>query len=109
MPSVLGAFVNTRPANVAGRDTIGPSIAARSPQTMKHSCARPSVVAGRSWLPLVNDACAGRVLSGEAANEIRDALGEELAETGVEGNPAAINERGRRLDDLIDAVGRAST
>jgi len=60
-------------------------------------------------LALVSDACAGQVLTGEEANQIRDALGAELAETGVEGDPGTINERGRRLDDLIDAVGRAST
>ena len=50
-----------------------------------------------------------RVLTGEEADQIRDALGEELAEIGVDGESGAINERRKRLDDLIDAVRRAST
>jgi hypothetical protein len=34
-----------------------------------------------------------RVLTGEEADQIRDALGEELAEIGVDGESGAIDER----------------
>jgi hypothetical protein len=56
--------------------------------------------------PLVDKLDRGTRLSPEEANALRDAVGDELAATGV--TDGAINDRGLRLDDLIDRVGRAS-
>jgi hypothetical protein len=40
---------------------------------------------------------------------LRDAIGDELAATGIDRNTGAINERGRQLDDLIDLVAALSS
>ena len=55
-------------------------------------------------LPLIDEAMAGRILSVDEANEIRDAVGDELEVD----DAGALTARGRRLDDLIDAVARVS-
>jgi hypothetical protein len=49
------------------------------------------------------------VLTGEQANEVRDAVAEELMATGVDADTGAVNERGKQLDELISAVALAST
>jgi hypothetical protein len=53
---------------------------------------------------LVDELCRGSRLTVDEANTLRDAIGDELARTGVDEEVGAINERGRRLDDLIDRV-----
>lgn len=63
---------------------------------------------GPEGLALVDSALAGRKLTVEEANLIRDALGDELADSGVDPTTGAINERGRRLDALIDVVAAMS-
>lgn len=54
-----------------------------------------------------------RLLRGERlgvseANVLRDAVGNELMETGVDPTVGAVNERGRLLDDLIDHIAAMS-
>jgi hypothetical protein len=56
--------------------------------------------------PVVAKLDRGTRLSAEEADALRLAVGEELAATGVKGG--AINDRGVRLDALIDRIGRAS-
>ena len=57
---------------------------------------------------LLDDALGGRKLTAADANLLRDAIGDELAATGVDSDTGAVNERGRRLDDLIDLVAELS-
>lgn len=59
-------------------------------------------------MPLVDEALAGRVLSIDEADVLRDVLGSELAVSGVDPEIGAINERGKRLDALIDRVATMS-
>lgn len=60
-------------------------------------------------LPVLEEGLAGRTLSAEEANEIRDAIGDELMATGIDAEVGAVNERGKQLDDLIDYVARISS
>lgn len=57
---------------------------------------------------IAGDAAGRRKLSSDEANALRDAIGEELARTGVDAGAGAANERGRRLDDLIDRIAALS-
>jgi hypothetical protein len=57
---------------------------------------------------LVDEALAGRVLSIDEADVLRDVLGSELAVSGVDPEIGAINERGKQLDALIDRVATMS-
>lgn len=57
---------------------------------------------------LVADMLVGRRLTASEGNRLRDAIGEELAETGVDAEIGAVNERGKRLDDLIDRIAARS-
>ena len=50
----------------------------------------------------------GRKLSIDHANALRDAIGEEIARTGVDPDFGAVNERGKQLDHLIDRVAQFS-
>lgn len=50
----------------------------------------------------------GRILTIAEANALRDAVGDELASTGVDEATGEVNERGVRLDDLIDRIARLS-
>lgn len=59
-------------------------------------------------LPLLDEAASGRELSAAEANEIREVIGKELAESGVDHETGAVNDRGRALDDLIDLVASLS-
>jgi hypothetical protein len=56
--------------------------------------------------PLARSLDAGEVLSVDEANLLRDAVGDELTRTGVE--KGVVNERGIRLDDLIDRIAQIS-
>jgi hypothetical protein len=49
---------------------------------------------------------AGETLSAGEADRLRSAIGDEIARTGID--DGEINERGARLDDLIDRVGQLS-
>jgi len=68
------------------------------------------VVAGRdvALRSLAQAVAAGRILTIPEANALRDAIGDELAESGVDADVGAVNERGRRLDALIDRIGALS-
>ena len=57
---------------------------------------------------LASDVVTGRRLTVPEANSLRDAIGDELAATGVDQEIGAVNERGRRLDDLIDRIAARS-
>jgi hypothetical protein len=57
---------------------------------------------------LVADVAGGRILTIAEANELRNAVGNELANTGVDDDTGEVNERGVRLDDLIDRIARLS-
>lgn len=57
---------------------------------------------------LLDDVLSGRTLTIEEANLLRDAIGDELTKTGVDPVTGAVNERGQRLDDLIDLVASLS-
>lgn len=59
--------------------------------------------------PVLEEGLAGRTLSAEEANEIREAIGDELMATGIDTEVGAVNERGEQLDDLIDYVSRISS
>lgn len=47
---------------------------------------------------------AGHKLTAADANALRDAIANELAETGIDVETGALDERGKRLDGLIDRV-----
>lgn len=81
-----------------------------SPLTNEESDLLNEVVAHREpFLRRIRDELqAGRRLSSADADELRNAIGEELAETGVDAVRGDINERGVQLDDLIDRVGALS-
>jgi hypothetical protein len=57
---------------------------------------------------VVSDLIRGEILGEADANALRDAIGDELARTGVDQEVGAVNERGRRLDALIDRVAAQS-
>ena len=57
--------------------------------------------------PLVDKLVGGRILTGAEANALRDAIGDELAGSGVDAG--AINDRGVQLDHLIDRIADLST
>lgn len=57
---------------------------------------------------LAADMLGGRILTTPEANELRDAIGDELVRTGVDADKGEVNERGVRLDDLIDRIARLS-
>ena len=56
---------------------------------------------------LFEDAAAGRVLSVSEANELQDAVADEMGMTPLD-EAGRLTEEGIRLDDLIDSVARAS-
>jgi hypothetical protein len=58
-------------------------------------------------LPLFEDAAAGRVLSALEANELQDAIGDEMGMTPLD-EADGLTEAGVRLDALIDCIARAS-
>jgi hypothetical protein len=57
---------------------------------------------------LRDDLLRGRRLTAVEANALRDAIGDELTETGIDAATGAVNQRGERLDDLIDRVAALS-
>jgi hypothetical protein len=58
--------------------------------------------------PLVDELAAGeRRLSAEEGNALRDAVTEELARAGFDGEYVPT-DRGRALEDLIDKLGRVA-
>jgi hypothetical protein len=57
---------------------------------------------------IVEDAVGGRKLTSADANALRDAIGEELAETGIDAELGAVNDRGKQLDNLIDRIAALS-
>lgn len=63
---------------------------------------------GAALRALRNQLTSGHKLTAPEANALRDAIGDELAETGVDAATGAVNERGKRLDDLIDRVAALS-
>lgn len=56
--------------------------------------------------PLVQSLDAGELLSEGDADRLRSAVGDAIGRTGVE--DGVINERGIRLDNLIDRIGQIS-
>lgn len=58
---------------------------------------------------LVRDVAAGRLLTTAEAVALRDAVGDELAKSGIDESFGAVNERGKRLDELIDRIGALSS
>jgi hypothetical protein len=57
---------------------------------------------------LVDDVVGGRRLSVDEANELRDAIADEIVTTGMDADVGAVNERGKRLDRLIDRIAQLS-
>ena len=64
---------------------------------------------GRSLELLAAKLSSGELLTAKEAEMLRNAVGDELARTGVDAELGAINDRGRRLDELIDRIGELST
>jgi hypothetical protein len=81
-----------------------------APLTHEEQALLSEVVEGRDpdLQRIVGNAVGGRQLSRADANVLRDAIGDELAETGVDVEIGAVGERGRLLDDLIDRVAALS-
>lgn len=63
---------------------------------------------GPELRPILDELLSGRRLTRTQANALREAIGDELARTGVDARSGEVNERGRSLDDLIDRVGEWS-
>lgn len=59
-------------------------------------------------MSLVDSGLDGRVFSIHEADALRDAISSELAVSGVDADVGAVNERGKRLDALIDHVAAMS-
>lgn len=57
---------------------------------------------------LVDDLVSGRLLSVDEANDLRDALADELVQSGVDEELGAVNQRGKHIDLLIDRVAQRS-
>jgi hypothetical protein len=57
---------------------------------------------------LAEDVARGRILTVSEANALRDAIGDELAESGIDEDTGAIDDHGKRLDDLIDRIAALS-
>jgi hypothetical protein len=57
---------------------------------------------------LAADMLGGRILTIPEANQLRDAVGDELVNTGIDADKGEVNERGVQLDDLIDSIARLS-
>lgn len=57
---------------------------------------------------LAGDVGRGRILTIPEANLLREAIGDELTQSGIDAEAGAVNDRGRRLDDLVDRIGARS-
>lgn len=57
---------------------------------------------------LAQDVAGGRILTAYEANALRDAIGDELAASGIDEDLGAVNGHGRRLDHLIDRIAACS-
>jgi hypothetical protein len=75
----------------------------------EHSLLADAVETHRPGLrPLVDELAAGeRRLSAEEGNALRDAVTEELARAGFDGEYVPTN-RGRALEELIDRLGHVT-
>jgi len=82
----------------------------KSQLTLEERALLDQVVASRdaALRSLAQGIAAGRALTISEANALRDAIGDELAKSGIDEDVGAVNERGRRLDALIDRVGALS-
>jgi hypothetical protein len=78
-----------------------------SPLTHEERQLLDEVVASRdpALRALADDVAAGRILTISEANALRDAIGDELAESGIDEDVAAINERAGTWTDSSIASG----
>jgi hypothetical protein len=100
---VIGAY-EVGESGVAESAMTNPSLTVEEVELLRQVVARRDPY----LRTLAHAVTTGRVLTISEANALRDAIGDELSESGVDEGVGALNDRGKRLDALIDRVGALS-